>query len=534
MRINLSKGSGIAGSLVFSAFGLFFAVMGSFFVAQEWKGLQEIKAMQEWSQTPCTIESSDVEDEGDDFKLVLSYAYTVGEKDYTGHRYSKQENLTAESITEIKNAQKQWSIDSNHTCYYNPKNPADSVLQLPNLKQGRTSIAFALIFPAIGLLFASIPWIAFFRRKKSANKAPDTTEKSRRPMLILFGLIFTLIGIAMLKPVSIDPLVRVHEAKSWDRVPATVVSSKVKSHSDDDGTTYSVYIAYRYEIDGTEYYGDRYGLTDVSSSGYDPKAAIVQQYPVGHEFSVYVDPNEPSESLINRKASLSLLFCLFPLPFIGMGLFVLIHGLRNKKPKLDMAQSREHIVELKVNAPQKKFISLLIFTSIWLGIVYILIRSDAPLLFPIVFGLVGVILVFSTLYTFLALFNPKPTAELSPGNIHPGTNVTLRWRINGRVDRIRKLTLKLKCLKVTTETRHSGGKSTTSVVKKPLFETALLQTGLQSEIAQGTLQHSIPENHPASRPGQENGIEWQIVFHGDIAQWPDLKAELPFIVYPND
>jgi hypothetical protein len=57
---------------------------------------------------------------------------------------------------------------------------------------------------------------------------------------------------------------------------------------------------------------------------------------------------------------------------------------------------------------------------------------------------------------------------------------------------------------------------------------------LQSEIAQGTLQHIIPENRPASRPGQENGIEWQIVFHGDIARWPDLKAELPFIVYPND
>lgn len=533
MRFRFSGGNGIGGNLVFSAFGLFFAIMGCFFVKQEWNRLQEIKGMQDWNRTTCTVLTSNATDDGEDFRLELSYSYTVNGTAYTGTRYGKEDNLSAETIVEIKKIQNRWIEGSQHECYYNPEQPADAVFVLPTVKEGWRSVGFTLIFPAFGLLFAAIPWLFSSRKKKSSN-AVGSTPKSPRAVPIIFGLIFAGVGLAMLKPLTIDPLMTTRDAQNWISVPAIVVSSKVKSSTDDDGTTYSVYIAYQFEIEGKEYYGDRYNLMSVSSSGYQSKADIVSQYPEGREFNVYVDPDNPEESVINRDVSLSLLFCLFPLPFIIMGLLVLIFGLRNKTPKLDEAQAREHIVHLQARSPRNKAIGVSAFTALWLGIVYFLTTTEAPLLFPIVFGFFGLILLGASIHSVLAVFNPLPVVEITPGDIHPGTNVAMRWRIDGRVDRIRTMSIKLKCLKITTETHRSGGKTSTSIVKTPLHETDLLQTDNQLEIAQGTLQCTIPVDRPPSRPGKKNGIEWQILFHGDITRWPDMKSELPFTVYPRD
>ncbi|VGO22775.1 hypothetical protein [Pontiella sulfatireligans] len=89
-------------------------------------------------------------------------------------------------------------------------------------------------------------------------------------------------------------------------------------------------------------------------------------------------------------------------------------------------------------------------------------------------------------------------------------------------------------LKSHPETRRSGSKTTTSVIKTPVYEEELRQTeNNQGEIAPGTLQFQIPDDQPASRLGRTNGICWQTVFHGDIARWPDMKQELAFTVYPD-
>jgi hypothetical protein len=218
---------------------------------------------------------------------------------------------------------------------------------------------------------------------------------------------------------------------------------------------------------------------------------------------------------------------------VGVGLFVIIAGLRTKEPKLDSAQAREHIVVLKGASPVKKAVGIGLFTLIWNGVVYGIFISDAPIFFLLIFGFFGVILLGVTTHSILAIFNPRPEVEITPGNVHPSTPVAMRWRMLGRCDRISTLTITLKCLKVTMETTGSRENRTTQTVKKPLHEKELLQTDSQNEIAQGTLQFVVPDDFPASRPGNTNGIQWQIIFHGSIAHWPDLKQELPFIVYPS-
>jgi len=165
-------------------------------------------------------------------------------------------------------------------------------------------------------------------------------------------------------------------------------------------------------------------------------------------------------------------------------------------------------------------------------VTFFLLSNDASIL-AIIFGIFDLIIIGAAIHSILAIFNPRPTVEISPGAIRPGTSVALRWRINGRTDRIGKLTLSLQCLRITTETSGSGKNRSTRIVKTPLFEDELLSTDKQNEIVQGTLKFRIPEEKPFSLPGNDSGIQWQLLFHGDIPRWPDLKQELPFIVYPK-
>lgn len=531
MHFSTHAGGGIAGKIIFSVFGLFFAFMGSMFVKQEWNALQDIKAMQQWVQPPCTIETSKTEDAGEDFQLVVTYRYAVNGKTFTGDQYGKRRYFKAETIGEIKSAEKQFPPGKTVQGFYNPANPAEAVLDRPTVKNAKRSLGLTFIFPAFGLLFAGLPWMRGRGRKTTPKK-----ERSARFFLIPFGSIFAAVGLLMIKPLLVDPMQKTQAAKTWNEVPATVVSSKVKSHDSDDGTTYSPYIAYRYVVDGSEYFGDQYTFMGGSSSGYDGKAEIIRRYPRNMEFTVFVNPDNPSESVINREASWTLLFGLIPLVFAAAGIAIIIAGFRAKggSTPLDQKQAGEHVVALKGKSPKAKAVGLTLFAGIWGGAIFLILKSDAPILFPIVFGLFGIAIAAGAVHAVLATFNPRPVAEITPGRIHPGTQVALRWRIGGRTERISTLTVSLQCLKVTTETRRSGSETRTSVIKTPIHDEELLQSSQQHGIAQQAVTFTIPADRPASRPGNCNGIQWQLVFHGDIARWPDMKEELPFLVYPQE
>ena len=531
------SGGGIVGKIIFTTFGLFFAFIGTQFVKQEWNALQETKAMKQWVKAPCSIESSEIRDDGEDFRLDIVFSYEINGHIYRATRYGRSEYLTKETIGEIDQAHKTYTTGKTTHCHYNPANPSDAVLTLPTERSARTSLGLTFIFPAFGLLFAALPWLAGRKRKEPVSSIPSRSVKKARSgkrFLLLFGAIFAVIGLVMLKPLILTPLQKSRAAQSWQMVEAVVISSKVKSHTSDDSTTYSPYIAYRYVMNGEQYLGDQYSFIGGSSSGYESKADIVRQYPAGHTFTVYVNPDNPAESVINRTMSNAKLLVLIPLIFFIVGVVIMVSALRAKKAKLDASQAREHIVILKGTSRAGKAVGITLFTAIWNSVVFVLFTSDAPLFMAVIFGLFGAGMLLASIHAILGIFNPRPEVEITPGDIHPGTSVAMRWRTTGRADRIGQLSVALQCLRITTETSGQGKNRSTRTVKTPLFTKELLQTESQHEITQGTRQFEIPEEQPASEPGKESGIQWQLVFHGNIDRWPDLKQELPFTVYPVD
>jgi len=149
-------------------------------------------------------------------------------------------------------------------------------------------------------------------------KRPLHRGMSRGGAMAFFSF-FLVAGLVATWLLLLRPLLRVCDARHWPATPCRVVSSQVRSHSDSDGTTYSVHIVYRYTINGRQYQSDCYDFMSGSSSGYESKAAIVRRHPPGKETVCYVNPRDPSDAVLERRFTPWMLFGLLPLIFVGVG-----------------------------------------------------------------------------------------------------------------------------------------------------------------------------------------------------------------------
>ena len=114
---------------------------------------------------------------------------------------------------------------------------------------------------------------------------------------------------------------------NWEPVDGVVKSSGVSSSTDGEGgTTYCLYVSYQYTVNGKTYDGDRVSYSTENSCNSWSKNAD-DDYPEGKEITVYYDPGNPSESVLQPGLSgvdfFMCCFCIFPL----IGLFLLYASL---------------------------------------------------------------------------------------------------------------------------------------------------------------------------------------------------------------
>ncbi|MGB2337823.1 MAG: DUF3592 domain-containing protein, partial [Alcanivorax sp.] len=72
-------------------------------------------------------------------------------------------------------------------------------------------------------------------------------------MTILFPGVFLVAGLAVMFFVGLKPAFQYWQAGSWDRVPATVLSSTLNRSYSDGSTTSNVSARYRYDYNGRSY-----------------------------------------------------------------------------------------------------------------------------------------------------------------------------------------------------------------------------------------------------------------------------------------
>jgi len=123
---------------------------------------------------------------------------------------------------------------------------------------------------------------------------------------------------------------------NWPEAEGKIISSSVESHTSEKTgssrdrsrsrggttttTTYKAEVFYEYTVDGKTYNGNRVAYGNVSTSSPSRARRIVDRYPEGKEISVYYQPDDPEECLLEPGMKLQTLF----LP--GFGLIFLCAG----------------------------------------------------------------------------------------------------------------------------------------------------------------------------------------------------------------
>ena len=438
-------------------------------------------------------------------------------------------------------------------CYVNPGNPGEAVLQRDSLLFG-----LVLLFPLIFVVIGAGGIYATWRRQPPEEARPIApVTAARRKGLGRYGLagffgVFAIVGGAMLYPFGIRPIARTLSAQSWVETPCTVLRAEVRSHDSDDGTTYSVYVLYEYEFGGQTYKNDRYDFIGGYSSGYEGKARAVAQYEAAESPVCYVNPKNPSESILKRGFHAKLLLALFPLPFLLVGVGGIVGTLRGKRPRSAGIEALGPMGQMGLGEPasgrqvlkpacssKMKFIGLTLAACFWNGIVSIFVIGaiqdlrhggfSPSSLFLLLFIAAGLGLIAGAVYQFLAMFNPRPTIELSPGAIPLGGSAEVQWSFVGQAGRIRELAV---TLRGTEEARYRRG-TDTCTDRNVFYEMELHRTSDPFEVASGQVGFVMPQDTMHSFVATNNKIIWSLEIHGDIKGWPDVKESFNINVTPG-
>ena len=392
---------GIGGRLFATLFFLFFFSLGSIFVwlvaREAWAGLRTWT----WPATDCEIVQSEArqsEQRGrndGDFYLDIAYRYTFKGSSY----FSSQLTLKSKAFSDYRKAAhlaELYRPKSHAICYVNPSSPNEAVLERGNLLLPLL-VLFPLIFVAIGAIGIYTAWRPVSSARMVARPISDRAGGAfgTRFAMLFFG-IFAILGTLIFFLVFVQPLAKGLQARQWPAIPCTVISSEVKSHSGNKGTTYSVNIVYSFVINDHEYRANRYAFLGGSSSGYSGKRAIVARYPAGSTGVCYVNPADPTEAVLERGFTPGMWVGLLPLIFVVFGLAGAISVKRKSRaqasqsgvsieppgvaigasdviPRFSSAPG-DATLSLKPQAgPSAKLLWLLVFALFWNGLISVFV-----------------------------------------------------------------------------------------------------------------------------------------------------------------
>ncbi len=162
-------------------------------------------------------------------------------------------------------------------------------------------------------------------RKRNRSGAQDS--KASGGCLILFGLVFGGMGTLFLV-LMVQDFLRNAESQSWPEVPCMIESATISDDANSD-TPFELHVRFRYEWEGKERVSERYGLDAETSDDYGELAAKRQALLSGPGQVCYVDPENPEAGAVLEQGSLLVgLLVFFPLIFVAIGVFVIIHGFK--------------------------------------------------------------------------------------------------------------------------------------------------------------------------------------------------------------
>lgn len=107
-----------------------------------------------------------------------------------------------------------------------------------------------------------------------------------------------------------------YQAQSYLETTGVVTKSVVSSHRSSDGTSYSPDIEYHYEVDGQSYTSEQHVYGEIGSSNRSLAKKAVAKFPQGKSVTVYYNPADPGDAVLDRSfESMPWFLLLFLTPF---------------------------------------------------------------------------------------------------------------------------------------------------------------------------------------------------------------------------
>ncbi len=154
----------------------------------------------------------------------------------------------------------------------------------------------------------------------------------------LFALPFFSVGVWMLWSVG-NTFVDASQMGNWVGTEAQLSRGGYETHRGDDSDTYEAYAAYRYEFNGQQFDGDRVALSkggdNIGSYQENIGRSLQNAASSGDTITIFVDPDDPSNSIIDREIRWGLIGfkSIFLFVFGGIGLGLLIVAWRAPREK---------------------------------------------------------------------------------------------------------------------------------------------------------------------------------------------------------
>jgi hypothetical protein len=577
VRLGPLRGAGPAGGVFSKVFAslilLFFLGLGSFFTYLVARSVVSGARAYSWEETPCEIVSSRVvrnppsADPEEKFVFDVEYRYERGGRTFSSRQFRPGYTGSSE-VAEAARLSERYSAGSRATCYVDPGNPRNAALKRPTLWTG-AMILFPLVFVLVGAGGLAAIW--WPRREPTAESSGAEQAISRKAvssgkaqgcLAAFFGLFFA-VGLGTFYFFFAKPAMRVAAARSWRETPCVVLSSRVRTHEDSDGDTYSVDILYEYEFGGRRYQSNRYQFLGGSSGGSAAKEAVVARHPPGTRTVCWVNPRGPQEAVLVRSITKDYWVGVVPFVFMvagGGGLLWVVSSARKRRAasasparrggeafglpgagwRFAETEAAAGPVALEPSAgPFRKFVVILLLALFWNGIVSVFVwqavkgwRSGRPdgclTVFIVPFVLVGLLMVWGVFHQFLALFNPRPRVLLSSRSIPLGGSASVDWSFSGAAGRIAKLRISVEGRE---ECRYRRG--TDVHTDKDTFATIVVaETSGAAAGASGQATFRIPADTMHSWAASNNKVVWTLKLVGEIPSWPDVAEEFDLAVRP--
>jgi len=106
--------------------------------------------------------------------------------------------------------------------------------------------------------------------------------------------------------------------RKWPQIDGTIVNSTIKKQWLDPGYQYVPIVEYEYSYGGKAYSSSKRRAGNYASGASEEAEAILSRYPVGGRVTVFVDPEDPDNSVLEFGAT--------PLSWICIILGVLVRA----------------------------------------------------------------------------------------------------------------------------------------------------------------------------------------------------------------